>query len=91
MYLNQSYHANDFYIKTIVSFTSYAFDELALKKHFESVPAIISEIWGIMGESGKKIQKSIEWVIEKVRFIQFKKIEHTLSILIIIVINQNRK
>ncbi|XP_045482614.1 uncharacterized protein LOC123686485 [Harmonia axyridis] len=67
LFLNRSYHANDFYIKTIVGFTSYAFDELALKKHFESVPAIISEIWGIMGESGKKIQKSIEWVIEKIK------------------------
>ncbi|KAK9890371.1 hypothetical protein WA026_010464 [Henosepilachna vigintioctopunctata] len=67
IFLNNSYHANDFYIKTIVTATMFTFDELALKKHFESVPAIISEIWGIMGDSGRKIQKSIEWVIEKIR------------------------
>ncbi|KAL3290379.1 hypothetical protein HHI36_023721 [Cryptolaemus montrouzieri] len=66
IFLNNSYHANDFYIKTIVTVTMFTFDELALKKHFESVPAIISEIWGIMGASGKKIQKSIDWVIEKI-------------------------
>lgn len=66
VFLNKSYHANEFYIKDVVNITMMMFDELALKSHFESLPAIVSEIWEIMGESGTKIKKSILWVIEKV-------------------------
>jgi hypothetical protein len=67
VFLNKSYHANEFYIKDVVNITMMMFDELALKSHFESLPAIVSEIWEIMGESGTKIKKSILWVIEKIK------------------------
>ncbi|KYB29704.1 hypothetical protein TcasGA2_TC031518 [Tribolium castaneum] len=67
VFLNKSYNANEFYIKDIVNISMMMFDELALKKHFVSLPAIVSEIWEIMGESGAKIKKSIEWVIEKIK------------------------
>lgn len=67
IFLNNSYNANEFYIKDIVNISMIMFDELALKKHFASLPAIVSEIWDIMGESGTKIKESIKWVIEKVK------------------------
>lgn len=66
VFLNNSYHANEFYIRDIVGFVIYVFDELSIKSHIESLPAIVSEIWEVMGDTGKKIQKSILWVIEKV-------------------------
>lgn len=66
VYLNESYNANDFYIREIVSVFVYMFDELSLKAHIESLPVIVSEIWDKMGESGKRIHKSILWAIEKV-------------------------
>lgn len=66
-FLNQSYNANEFYVKDVINMSMIMFDELALKAHFESLPAIISEIWEVMGESGKKIKQSITWVIEKVK------------------------
>ena len=65
-FLNRSYYANEFYIRDIVNISMLMFDELALKSHFESLPAIVSEVWQIMGSSGSKIKTSILWVIEKV-------------------------
>lgn len=67
IFLNNSYYANEFYIRDIVGFIVYTLDELPIKSQLESLPAIISEVWEVMGESGKRIQKSIIWVIEKVR------------------------
>ncbi|RZC41779.1 VWD domain containing protein [Asbolus verrucosus] len=67
LFLNKSYHANEFYVKDIVNISMMIFDELTLKTHFESLPAIVSEIWDIMGESGTKIKKGILWVIEKIK------------------------
>lgn len=66
VFLNNSYHANEFYIRDIVGFVSYVFDEMSIKSHIESLPAIVSEVWAVMGDTGKKIQKSIVWAIEKV-------------------------
>lgn len=69
IFLNNSYHANEFYVRDIAGFIIYTFDELPIKSHIESLPAIVNEIWEVMGESGKKIQKSIIWAIEKVKVI----------------------
>lgn len=43
------------------------FDELALKSKLQSLPAIVGEIWEVMGDSGMKLKKSILWVIEKIK------------------------
>ncbi|XP_015122764.1 uncharacterized protein LOC107045138 [Diachasma alloeum] len=64
IYLNDSYNANDFYIKDMVAVGMYVMDELALRKHIESLPNIFNEIWEIMGESGEAIRNSLLWVIE---------------------------
>lgn len=65
--LNQSYEANDFYIKTVVNFTLTVLDELAIRNHIGSVPKILKEIWNILGDSGVALRKSILWLIETVK------------------------
>lgn len=67
IFLNNSYHANEFYVKDIVGFVVFAFDELSIKSHLESLPAIVNEIWEVMGDTGRKIQRSILWIIEKIK------------------------
>lgn len=69
VFLNNSYHANEFYIRDIVGFVVYVFEELSIKSHIESLPAVVSEIWEVMGDTGTKIQKSVHWIIEKVSWI----------------------
>lgn len=65
--LNQSYEANDFYIKTVVNFTLTVLDELAIRNHIGSVPKILNEIWHVLGDSGVALRKSILWLIETIK------------------------
>lgn len=67
LFVNQSYEANDFYIKTVVNFTLAIIDELAIRDHIESLPKIFSELWQAMGESGKALRNSIVWLIETIK------------------------
>lgn len=67
VYLNNSYNANEFYIKDIVTFGLYIIDELSLRSHIQSLPNILNEIWEIMGESGQAIRNSLLWVIETIK------------------------
>lgn len=72
IFLNSSYHANEFYVRDIVGFVMYAFNESSITSHIESLPAIVNEIWEVMGDTGKKIHQSINWVIEKVSVCHFR-------------------
>lgn len=65
-FLNESYHANEFYIRDIVGAAMYVIDELSIRSHIESLPAIVNEIWEVMGESGEAIRKSILWIVQTV-------------------------
>ncbi|XP_031778090.1 uncharacterized protein LOC100118388 isoform X3 [Nasonia vitripennis] len=67
IYLNESYNANDFYIKDIVMMGVYVIDELSLRSHIQSLPNIVNEIWEIMGESGQAIRNSLLWIIETIK------------------------
>lgn len=67
VFLNQSYEANDFYIKTVVNFTFTILDELAIRNHIESLPDIINEVWNALGNSGIALRKSILWLIDNVK------------------------
>ncbi|TDG46759.1 hypothetical protein AWZ03_006806 [Drosophila navojoa] len=67
LFVNQSYEANDFYIKNVVNFTLTILDELAIRDHIESVPKIFSELWHAMGDSGKALRNSIVWLIDTVK------------------------
>nr|XP_003701542.2 PREDICTED: uncharacterized protein LOC100880818 isoform X1 [Megachile rotundata] len=67
IYLNDSYNANDFYIKDMVALGLYVIDELSLRSHIQSLPNIVNEIWEIMGESGEAIRNSLLWLIETIK------------------------
>lgn len=66
-FLNQSYEANDFYIKTVVNFTFTILDELAIRNHIESLPEILNEIWNVLGNSGAALRKNILWLIDNIK------------------------
>lgn len=68
VFLNNSYEANDFYIKDIINLTFTIFDDLALKSQLQTLPKILRELYSLMGESGVKIKKSILWAVEEVSF-----------------------
>ncbi|XP_055389464.1 uncharacterized protein LOC129618631 [Condylostylus longicornis] len=74
-FVNSSYEANDFYVKTLVNFTLTVLDELAIRDHIESLPKIVSEFWQVMGESGKALRKSILWLFETVKSAYHKALE----------------
>lgn len=78
VYLNDSYNANDFYIKDLMAIGVYVIDELALRSHIESLPNILNEIWEIMGESGKAIRDSLVWIIDAVKN-GYKKLSEIVS------------
>lgn len=67
LYLNESYNANEFYVRDIVGFGSYLIDELSLRSHLQSLPNIFTEIWEIMGESGLAVRNSLLWAIEGIK------------------------
>ncbi|CAH1158795.1 unnamed protein product [Phyllotreta striolata] len=65
IFLNESYEANEFYIKDITNIIITLFDDLAIKSQLQTLPKIVQEIWSVMGDSGKKIKESILWVKDK--------------------------
>lgn len=75
LFLNQSYEANDFYVKTLVNITMTILDELAIRDHIDSVPKIISEMWQVLGNSGKALNKSFEWLIQSMKTSYKKAVE----------------
>lgn len=81
VYLNKSYNANHFYIKDVVGLGLYVIDELSLRSHIQSLPNIINEIWGIMGDSGEALRNSLLWLIETI-----KNAYHKISEIIIVVL-----
>lgn len=78
VFLNQSYEANDFYVKTLVNITLSILDELAIRDHIDSVPKIISEMWQVLGNSGKALNKSLEWLVQSIKT-SYKKAVEILS------------
>lgn len=78
LFLNQSYEANDFYVKTLVNITMSILDELAIRDHIDSVPKIINEMWQVLGNSGKALNKSLEWLVQSIKT-SYKKAVEVLS------------
>uniref|UniRef100_A0A0K8USL9 Vitellogenin n=1 Tax=Bactrocera latifrons TaxID=174628 RepID=A0A0K8USL9_BACLA len=75
IYLNKSYEANEFYIRSLVNFSLIILDEISFREHMDSLPAIFSEIRQILGESGKALRKSITQLIDKLKIIYDNYIE----------------
>ncbi len=53
-------------------------DELAIRDHIDSVPKIISEMWQVLGNSGKALNKSFEWLVQSLKT-SYKKAVELLS------------
>ncbi|XP_053663269.1 uncharacterized protein LOC128712401 [Anopheles marshallii] len=66
-FLNASYAADDFYIRSAINFTITVLDELAIRNKITSLPKILTELWNVMGESGEAFGKSITWLLERVK------------------------
>lgn len=66
IFVNASYQADDFYIRSVLNFTLTILDELAVKNHIASVPKIFKEMWQLLGESGETLRKSITWLLDTV-------------------------
>lgn len=66
-FLNASYVADDFYIRSVINFTITVLDELALKNKITSLPKILTEFWQVMGDSGQALKKSIQWLLETIK------------------------
>lgn len=66
-FLNDSYHADDFYIQSFINYTMTVLDELAITDHLQTIPKIIKEMWEVLGESSMAFKNSILWIIETVK------------------------
>lgn len=66
-YLNVSYNANDFYVKDVVEFTYYVLDEMAIRNHLESLPGIVNDMWGMMGNTSQSIKQSLTYVVDTIK------------------------
>ncbi|XP_052751003.1 uncharacterized protein LOC113509342 [Galleria mellonella] len=66
-FLNESYGNNDFYVKDIVEFTYYMLDEMAIRNHLESLPGIVNDMWGMMGNTSQSIKQSLTYVIDTIK------------------------
>nr|XP_018903254.1 PREDICTED: uncharacterized protein LOC109034507 [Bemisia tabaci] len=62
--LNDSYNANEFFMKDIHTFYLVLAEEMLFKDQLNSLPKIFNELWEIMGETGQTIRKSILWIVE---------------------------
>ncbi|XP_049847119.1 uncharacterized protein LOC126299332 [Schistocerca gregaria] len=67
VFLNNSYNANEFYIKDIFNYFQYIIDKLSIREHIESLPKIVNEIWEMMGESGEAVRESILWIVDTIK------------------------
>ncbi|KOB74368.1 Apolipoprotein of lipid transfer particle-I/II [Operophtera brumata] len=66
-YLNQSYNSNDFYVKNVVEFTYNILDEMAIRNHLESLPGIVNDMWGMMGNTSRSIKDSLTYVVDTIK------------------------
>ncbi|XP_075986269.1 apolipoprotein lipid transfer particle [Anticarsia gemmatalis] len=66
-FLNQSYSHNDFYVKDIVEFTYYVLDEMAIRNHLESLPGIVNDMWGMMGNTSQSIKQSLTFIVDSIK------------------------
>lgn len=66
-FLNESYSKNDFYVKDIVEFTYYVLDEMAIRNHLESLPGIVNDMWGMMGNTSQSIKQSLTYVVDTIK------------------------
>ncbi|XP_049547862.1 uncharacterized protein LOC125959115 [Anopheles darlingi] len=66
-FLNASYVADDFYIRSAINFTVSILDELALRNKITSLPKFLTELAQLMGDSGQALGKSLTKLLERIK------------------------
>ncbi|XP_050082628.1 uncharacterized protein LOC126569520 [Anopheles aquasalis] len=66
-FLNASYVADDFYIRSAINFTVTILDELALRNKITSLPKFLTELAQLMGDSGQALGKSLSKLFERIK------------------------
>lgn len=61
-FLNDSYHADDFYIQSLMNYTLSILDELAIADHIQTIPKFFKEMWVALGESSSAFSNSLLWI-----------------------------
>ncbi|XP_073994094.1 apolipoprotein lipid transfer particle isoform X2 [Rhodnius prolixus] len=64
---NESYAANEFYMKDIYEMYQILTEEISFKDKMSNVPKIVNELWEVMGETGETIRQSVLWLVESMR------------------------
>ena len=65
-FLNDSFHSDDFYISTFLTFTYQILDDLAIKDHLQTIPKIFKELWEMLGETNAAFKNSVNSIVETV-------------------------
>ncbi|XP_065216942.1 uncharacterized protein Apoltp isoform X2 [Planococcus citri] len=65
--LNESYHANEFFLKDIHQLYTMLSQEVSIIDKIGALPKIVSEVWESMGETGETIRKSLIWFVNTVK------------------------
>lgn len=70
-FLNESYHADDFYIQSLMNYTLTILDELAIADHIQTIPKFFKEMWVALGESSSAFSNSVLWIVNMVEILIF--------------------
>jgi hypothetical protein len=71
-FLNESYHADDFYIQSLMNYTVSILDEFAIADHIQTIPKFFKEMWVALGESSTAFSNSISWMVDMVSLLIFQ-------------------
>ncbi|VVC30431.1 Hypothetical protein CINCED_3A001550 [Cinara cedri] len=63
---NNSYNANEFYLKDIHGLYIAMMEDMSFMDKMGSLPQIVNEIWTALGDTGQTIRKSIVWFIDNI-------------------------
>lgn len=66
-YFNESYYTNQFYIQDIVQISVKFLETMSKRSRNNTYPVILTEIFEIMGDSGKNMWKNIQNIQEKIK------------------------
>ncbi|XP_025406452.1 uncharacterized protein LOC112680523 [Sipha flava] len=64
---NNSYNANEFYLKDIHGLYIALMEDMTFVEKMGSLPQIVNEIWTALGDTGQTIRKSIVWFIDSIK------------------------
>lgn len=66
-FMNDSYNADDFYIQSLMNYTSTFLEDLAIADHIQTIPKFFKEMWTALGESSSAFSSSIQWIVNMMK------------------------